>query len=163
MNGPNFQTLTGGSFFQGSGDSYHTGIPASFYQTTGYSAGVGIHSYNGPGYAQYVAMPLASFAATLSFYGIGSVWAHMGRSRGMTRAREEITMCAQTPAPCHIKGPFTPHRCLKNSLLTRLLVYHAAGYLVFLANPFFGVIGVSYQAGDGGVLWAGPGAGTIGA
>lgn len=154
VNGPNFQTLTGGSFFQGSGNSYHTGIPASFYQTTGYSAGVGIHSYNGPGYAQYVAMPLASFAATLSFYGVGSVWAHMGRSRGMACARHEYH---------YVDTDNCAPRMSQMSKLTHLLVYHAAGYLVFLANPFFGVVGVSYQAGDGAVLWAGPGAGTIGA
>lgn len=77
FNGPNYQTLSGACIFLGTGNSHHTGVASSFYQTVGFFAGPGAYAYTGSGYSHWVGCPLAVFGAVYTFYGVGVAWAHM--------------------------------------------------------------------------------------
>jgi len=76
----NMQSLTGGSVFVGAGHYSATGVPCSFYGSTGSFSGQGGFAWVGSGNLILIGHPMALFAATLSFFGLGATFALDGES-----------------------------------------------------------------------------------
>ena len=73
------QSLTGGSVFVGAGHYSATGVPCSFYGSTGSYSGQGGFLWVGSGNAILIGHPMAIFAATFIFMGLGGTFALDGK------------------------------------------------------------------------------------